>query len=126
MPVTTPEEFVQPKSILTPTVAGGITMLIANALSVTFGAPPRYTAIALSLVLGVFLVTTSQGSKPWLRVVYYVVNCLIIFSVSMGSNAALAAWTRPAMGNAVLGPPGAPGAAGPATPAGARPFFGEW
>ena len=114
------EEFLQPKSMLTPGIAGAVTMLIANTLWVAFGFPPRWTSLVLSFVLGL-LVFVATGAPVWQRVVYYVVNSLIIFSVSMGTNYAGAALTRPRTdAHAVLGP------TGPTGPTGARVFFGEW
>ncbi len=111
------EEFLQPKSMLTPGVAGGVTMLIANTLWVVFSLPPRWTSLVLSFVLGL-LVFVTTGAPVWQRVVYYVLNSLIIFSVSIGTNYA---------GVAVTGPPTQDTTAvGHPAPAGSRTFFGNW
>jgi len=40
---TIPKEFFNPKSMLTPGLCGGVTMLITNALAAQFDAPPNYT-----------------------------------------------------------------------------------
>src|SRR2546425_10624835 len=40
--------------MLTPGIAGGVTMLIANALWVAFSLPPRWTSLVLSFLLGLF------------------------------------------------------------------------
>ncbi len=115
------EEFLQPKSMLTPGIAGGVTMLIANTLWVAFSLPPRWTSLVLSFVLG-FLVFVSTGAPLLQRVLYYVLNSLIIFSVSIGTNYA---------GGSVAGPPSLPAqdttAVGhPAPGEGSRTFFGSW
>lgn len=71
--------------MLTPGIAGSITMMIANALWVNFGLPPKYTALVLCLLLG--LVVLAELTAPlWQKSVYYIINVLIIFSVSAGSN----------------------------------------
>src|SRR5438093_2884579 len=80
------EEFLQPKAMLTPGIAGGVTMLIANALWVAFSLPPRWTSLALSFLLGLLVFVTKGGVPLWQRAVYYLPNSLIIFSVSIGTN----------------------------------------
>ena len=112
------DEFLQPKAMLTPGIAGGITMLIANTLWVAFSLPPRWTSLVLSFVLGLLVFVAKGGGVPlWQRAVYYLLNSLIIFSVSIGTNYAGVGVTRPpAQQNKVAAP------AGP----GARVFFGDW
>ncbi len=79
------KDFLNPNSMLTPGIAGSITMMIANALWVNFGLPPKYTALVLCLLLG--LVVLAELTAPlWQKSVYYIINVLIIFSVSAGSN----------------------------------------
>src|SRR5213595_1337567 len=89
--------------MLTPGIAGGVTMLIANALWVAFSLPPRWTSLVLSFLLGL-LVFVATKVPLWQRAVYYLLNSLIIFAVSIGTNY-------------VVEPTG---------PAGARLFFGDW
>src|SRR5256885_11493346 len=71
--------------MLTPGIAGGVTMLIANALWVAFSLPPRWTSLVLSFLLGL-LVFVATRVPLWQRAVYYLLNSLIIFSVSIGTN----------------------------------------
>lgn len=79
------KDFLNPNSMLTPGIAGSITMMIANALWVNFALPPKYTALVLCLLLG--LVVLAELRAPlWQKSVYYIINVLIIFSVSAGSN----------------------------------------
>ena len=111
------EEFLQPKAMLTPGIAGGVTMLIANALWVAFALPPRWTSLALSFVLGLLVFVAKGGGVPlWQRAVYYLLNSLIIFSVSIGTNY---------VGVGVTHPPATETKA-PTGPAGARSFFSDW
>ena len=112
------EEFLQPKAMLTPGIAGGITMLIANALWVTFSLPPRWTSLVLSFLLGLLVFVATTRAPLWQRAVYYLLNSLIIFSVSIGTNY---------VGVGVTHPPAQRTNGGePTGPAGARTFFGDW
>lgn len=79
------KDFLNPNSMLTPGIAGSITMMIANALWINFGLEPKYTALMLCLLLG--LVVLAELKVPlWQKPVYYIINVLIIFSVSAGTN----------------------------------------
>jgi hypothetical protein len=108
------DEFLQPKAMITPGIAGGVTMLIANALWVAFSLPPRWTSLVLSFVLGLLVFLTKGGVPVWQRALYYLLNSLIIFSVSIGTNYVGVGLTHPPapQGNAIE----------PAT----RMFFGDW
>jgi hypothetical protein len=109
------DEFLQPKAMLTPGIAGGVTMLIANALWIAFSLPPRWTSLVLSCLVGLLVFVAKSGGVPvWQRAVYYVLNSLIIFAVSIGTNYAGVGLTRPPtqQTNAVDSAP--------------RAFFGDW
>jgi quercetin dioxygenase-like cupin family protein len=112
------EEFLQPKAMLTPGIAGGVTMLIANALWVAFSLPPRWTSLALSFLLGLLVFVATTRVPVWQRAVYYLLNSLIIFSVSIGTNYVGVGVTRPPTPQTNVG--------GPTGPAGTRVFFGDW
>src|SRR5438067_1992162 len=107
------EEFLQPKAMLTPGIAGGVTMLIANALWVAFSLPPRWTSLVLSFLLGL-LVFVATRVPLWQRAVYYLLNSLIIFSVSIGTNYVGVGLTHP------------PAQQSNAIQPSARRFFGDW
>ena len=112
------EEFLQPKAMLTPGIAGGVTMLIANALWVAFSLPPRWTSLALSFLLGLLVFVATTRVPVWQRAVYYLLNSLIIFSVSIGTNYVGVGLTHPpARQTNVVEPTG---------PVGPRMFFGDW
>src|SRR5205807_6952976 len=89
------EEFLQPKAMLTPGIAGGVTMLIANALWVAFSLPPRWTSLVLSFLLGLLVFVAKGGVPLWQRALYYLLNSLIIFSVSIGTNSVGVGLTHP-------------------------------
>jgi hypothetical protein len=85
LPGTIPKEFFNPKSMLTPGLCGGVTMLITNALAAQFGAPPNYTGLIVSCLFGL-IVFAATATVLWLRFVFWVLNSLIIFSIALGSN----------------------------------------
>jgi hypothetical protein len=87
-------EFLHSKSMLTPGIAGAITMLITNTLHQQFELPQRWVALGLSLLLGT-LVFGDRQTKLWQRGVFYLLNVLIIFSMAVGANAGAKAVTPP-------------------------------
>ncbi len=99
--------------MVTPGIAGGITMLIANALWVAFSLPPRWTSLVLSFLLGLLAVVATK-IPLWQRAVYYLLNSLIIFSVSIGTNYVGVGLTHP------------PTQQSNAVQPRARMFFGDW
>jgi len=103
--------------MLTPGIAGGITMLIANALWVAFSLPPRWTSLVLSFLLGL-LAFVATKIPLWQRAVYYLLNSLIIFSVSIGTNYVGVGLTHPPAPQTSVGEP--------TEPVGPRMFFGDW
>src|SRR5207249_12012384 len=99
--------------MLTPGIAGGITMLIANALWVAFSLPPRWTSLVLSFLLGL-LAFVATKIPLWQRAVYYLLNSLIIFSVSIRTNYVGVGLTHP------------PAQQSNAVQPRARLFFSDW
>jgi len=78
-------EFLNPKSMLTPGAAGSMVMLITNALCLSFPVgQPQWLALLLSFVFGAFALSAS-GLKKTLKLGFWFVNSLIIFSVSVGT-----------------------------------------
>jgi len=108
------DEFLQPKAMLTPGIAGGVTMVIANALWVAFSLPPRWTSLVLSFGVGLLVFVAKGGVPAWQRAVYYVLNSLIIFSVSIGTNYVGVGLTHP------------PAQQSNAAASSARTFFADW
>lgn len=78
-------EFLNPKSMLTPGAAGSMVMLITNALCASFAfGKPQWLALLLSFVFGAF-VLSSVSLKKALKLGLWFINSLIIFSVSVGT-----------------------------------------
>ena len=96
------KDFLNPKSMLTPGVAGSITMMIGNTMWVQFGLEPKWTGIVLSFLLGL-LVFTAMEMTLWQRILYWLLNSLIIFSVGVGTNSLGAAASQHAKTGPALG-----------------------
>ena|SRR5258708_3591159 len=80
------DEFLQPKAMLTPGIAGGLTMLITNAVTSQFGLLPNYTGLGISFLFGLLVLYTSASIPRLQLLAYYVLNSLVIFSVAIGTN----------------------------------------
>ncbi|UWF48919.1 hypothetical protein NYP20_27130 [Pseudomonas sp. N3-W] len=79
------EEFLNPKSMLTPGIAGSLTMFITNTLVNQFGVPPNYTGLLISILFGL-VVFAATSTVLWQRFVLFVLNSLFIFSFALGAN----------------------------------------
>lgn len=78
-------DFLNPESMITPGVAGGITMTITNTLTSQFPLPGRWTALAISFLCGLLVFVTKKFSF-WKKLIFYFINSLIIFTVATGTN----------------------------------------
>jgi hypothetical protein len=81
------QDFLNAKSMVTPGVAGGLIMVISNTCWTQFNLPPKWTALALSALLGL-LVVCILIAPFWQKVLLWLFNALIIFSMAMGTNQA--------------------------------------
>lgn len=79
-------DFFNPKSMSTPGAAGALIVVITNTLANTFPeVEARYVALSLSFMFGA-VVFTAAAMRIWERGIYWVINSLIIFSMSFGAN----------------------------------------
>ena len=83
------QDFLSPKSMITPGLAAGVTVFVTNAVCSQFDCPRKYMALGLSFILGA-LVFVAKGIPRWQSVILYVLNSLIIFSSAIGANNAIA------------------------------------
>jgi hypothetical protein len=98
------KEFLNPSSMLTPGLAGGMTMAITNVLSGQFGIAPggtAYAGLGLSFLFGL-LVWVNEDVPRVKKAVYYVLNSLVIFVVAVGSNTVGLASAKPEPRNAAI------------------------
>jgi len=79
------DHFLTPEAMLTPGMAGALTMMITNALSTNFDTPRAYTGLALSFIFGLLVLIAEN--RWWIKAIYYVLNSLVIFCVAVGANA---------------------------------------
>jgi len=78
------DSFLTPEAMLTPGVAGAMTMMITNALAQNFELPRAYTGLGLSFVFGLLVLAASKNLIS--KVVFYVLNSLVIFCVAAGAS----------------------------------------
>jgi hypothetical protein len=79
-------DFLNPNSMITPGAAGAFTMMITNTLCQQFAQLHLgFTGLVVSFLFGA--VVFGAGVSVPARMMYYVINSLIIFTVAMGSNA---------------------------------------
>ena len=80
----TENEFLNPKSMVTPGAAGAIIMLISNTLWVTFGLPADWSALLFSFLFAAMVVGTYLAPF-WHKALLVVFNSLIVFSLGIGT-----------------------------------------
>jgi hypothetical protein len=78
------EQFLTPEAMLTPGVAGSLTMMITNALTVNFAMPRAWVGLGLSFVFGLLVLVTTRSLL--VKGVFYLLNSLVIFCVAAGAN----------------------------------------
>ena len=79
-------EFLNPKSMLTPGIAGALVMFLSNVIVQQFPEIAfRYVALGLSMLIG-GLVFTATAMEIIYRIGYWLINSLIIFAMGVGSS----------------------------------------
>jgi len=71
--------------MLTPAIAASIIMINANVLWVNSGMTPKYAVLVLCLLICLIVLAIFRAPL-WQKLVYYIINVVIVFSVSAGSN----------------------------------------
>lgn len=79
-------DFLNPRSMLTPGIAGSVTMAITNTLAAQFALPPNYTGLVISFLLALVVYFSAKQHRWYERLLHLVLNSLIIFSVALGTN----------------------------------------
>lgn len=87
------EEFVNPKSMVTPGFAAAIVATVAGALFSMFGLALPLALIALSFFVGAVVFLSREFADPQMRSIakgfLYVLNSLIIFAMATGNHSLL-------------------------------------
>lgn len=86
------EKFLNPQSMLTPGICGLLTVGITNSLAQNFDAPRAWVGLGVSMLFGAIVFIETR--RPIERIVYYVLNTLIIFSMAFGVASAPEALSR--------------------------------
>lgn len=81
------DNFFNARSMLTPGIAGATAMMITSSLVAAFRLPGSYVALGISLLLGLVAMSDDSIRVPQ-RIIFYVLNSLVIFSMAFGLNAA--------------------------------------
>lgn len=82
------QDFINPKSMLTPGVAGSLMMFLVNGIGFQFPEiPHRYLALFLSFLIGAIVWFSETGGKSVVlqKAVYWILNSLVIFAVGFGT-----------------------------------------
>lgn len=82
------KEFINPKSMLTPGVAGSLMMFLVNGITFQFPEiSARYLALILSFIIGgiVFFSEITENLAVFQKVFYWFINSLVIFVVGFGT-----------------------------------------
>lgn len=83
------KDFLNPKSMLTPGVAGTLMMFLVNGIAAAFPElAPRYLALGMSFLIGAAVVFAPQQVviRAFERGLYWVLNSLIVFVVGFGTT----------------------------------------
>ncbi len=79
------EEFLSPTSVLTPSAVGGLIVTVALPLSDAFDLSFKIVVLVVSFLFGALLMFSAKGNvSPPQKLLYGVLNSLIIFSVTLG------------------------------------------
>lgn len=81
------DEFINARAMITPGVAGTTVIMITGALIGQFNLPGNWAALILSFLVGMTVWSDESVVMPQ-KLVLYVLNSLIIFTVANGINVA--------------------------------------
>jgi hypothetical protein len=70
--------------MVTPGVAGAMTMMIANTLASTFLFPRAWVGLGLSFLFGLLVLVSDR--RLMIKGVFYLINSFVIFCVAQGAN----------------------------------------
>lgn len=80
------DEFLNPKSMVTPAVAGALTTVIANTFYLQFGLPAKWTALLVSVLFATIVAFRLNRCPAWQKGFYILSNTLVVFAVAAGTN----------------------------------------
>lgn len=80
------QDFLNPKSMITPGIAGMVIMGISNALWVTFSISKAGSSLFLSFLLALLVLKKITAAAFYEKAIYLIFNTLIIFSLAVNTN----------------------------------------
>jgi len=73
--------------MITPGLAGALTMMVTNSVCCNFGLPKPYIALVVAALIVVLAV--GVGTMPlWQKSIYFLLNTLVVFTMALGANSA--------------------------------------
>ncbi len=128
----TVEEFINPKSMITPGAAAAIVATAAGAFFSLFGIVLQVSLIVLSLFVGVIVFHSKEFADPemtkWAKGFFYILNSIIIFAMATGTHAVFDKTARSAIASISFIRPVYAQEKQPSDPSlkQKRPFFYDW
>ena len=83
------DEFLNPRSMLTPAAAGGLTMYISSSVWVRLELPQNLTALAISFAFGLLSVVREKHISLLEKIIYCALNTSFIFAISFGAQSTI-------------------------------------
>ena len=84
------KEFLNPTSMLTPGLAGGMVVSISMPLAINFDLSFKWIVLCMSFLIALIIVSSFEGVvKKSVKGLYVILNALTIFSVSVGAGISL-------------------------------------
>lgn len=84
------KDFLNPNSMLTPGLAGGMTVSISMPIAISFDISVKWLALVVSFLIGVLIVYAIKERMSFLqRMGYCILNSLVIFSTALGAGIAM-------------------------------------
>jgi hypothetical protein len=81
------KDFLNPNSMLTPGLAGGMAVSISMPVAMAFGISVKWIVLVVSVLLGLLIIVAIKDSLSFLqRSIYFMLNSLIIFSTALGAG----------------------------------------
>ncbi len=81
------KDYLNPKGMLAPGTFGSTTTMVSGTLATQFGWPGHLTALVVSFMFG--MMVFSDKKMPLLqRIILYIINSLVIFTMAAGINSA--------------------------------------
>jgi hypothetical protein len=79
------KDFLNPASMLTPGIAGGLTVSISMPIVMAFELKYKWVALLISFLFGLLISSSFKRVPKFANTIYCILNTLVIFSLSVGA-----------------------------------------